>query len=67
MKRFVEEGVEVALKGKKGSCMYNKKAGDDFEAHLVAFSFGEQSEGFLRRSIRSRLLAEKVIELKIIF
>jgi hypothetical protein len=34
-KRFVEEGLDVALNGKKGSRIYTKKADGDFEAHLV--------------------------------
>ena len=35
-KRFVEEGLDVALNGRKGSRIYAKKADGDFEAHLVA-------------------------------
>jgi len=60
-KRFVEEGIEVALNGRKGSRIYAKKADGDFEAHLVAVSCSEPPEGFARWSLR--LLADKVVEL----
>lgn len=60
-KRFVEEGFEVALTGRKGSRVYAKKADGDFEAHLVALSCSEPPEGFARWSLR--LLADKVVEL----
>ena len=59
--RFVEEGIEVALNGKKGSRIYAKKVDGDFEAHLVAVSCSEPPEGFARWSLR--LLADKVVEL----
>ena len=60
-KRFVEESIEVALNGRKGSRIYDKKADGDFEAHLVALSCSEPPEGFARWSLR--LLADKVVEL----
>jgi transposase len=60
-KRFVEEGIEVALNGRKGSRIYAKKADGNFEAHLVALSCSEPPEGFARWSLR--LLADKVVEL----
>ena len=60
-KRFVEEGIEIALNGRKGSRVYAKKADGDFEAHLVALSCSEPPEGFARWSLR--LLADKVVEL----
>lgn len=63
-RRFVEEGFEVALNGKKGSRVYTKKADGDFEAHLVALSCSEPPEGFARWSLR--LLADKVVELNYI-
>jgi len=63
-RRFVEEGFEVALNGKKGSCVYTKKADGDFEAHLVALSCSKPPEGFTRWSLR--LLADKVVELNYI-
>ena len=60
-KRFVEESIEIALNGRKGSRIYAKKADGDFEAHLVALSCSEPPEGFARWSLR--LLADKVVEL----
>jgi len=35
-KRFVEEGIDIALNGRKGERVYSKKADGDFEAHLIA-------------------------------
>ncbi len=60
-KRFVMEGLDVALNGRKGSRIYAKKADGDFEAHLVALSCSEPPEGFARWSLR--LLADKIVEL----
>ena len=60
-KRFVEEGLEIAIDGTKGKRVYAKKADGDFEAHLVALSCSEPPEGFSRWSLR--LLADKVVEL----
>jgi len=63
-KRFVEEGFEVALHGRKGERVYRKKADGDFEAHLLALSCSEPPEGFSRWSLR--LLADRVVELNYI-
>ena len=60
-KRFVEEGLDIALNGRKGSRVYDKKVDGDFEAHLVALSCSEAPEGFARWSLR--LLADRVVEL----
>jgi hypothetical protein len=60
-KRFVLDGLDVALSGRKGSRIYAKKADGDFEAHLVALSCSKPPEGFARWTLR--LLADKVIEL----
>jgi len=60
-KRFVEEGFDVALNGRKCNRIYAKKADGDFEAHLVALSCSEPPEGFARWSLR--LLADRVVEL----
>jgi len=60
-KRFVEDGLDITLNGKKGSRIYKKKIDGDFEAHLVALSCSKAPEGFVRWSLR--LLAEKVVEL----
>ena len=60
-KRFVEEGLEVALNGKESERVYSRKVDGDLEAHLVALSCSEPPEGFARWSLR--LLADKVVEL----
>jgi hypothetical protein len=60
-KRFVVDGLDAALQGKKGSRVYAKKADGDFEAHLVALSCSKPPEGFARWTLR--LLADKVVEL----
>jgi hypothetical protein len=60
-KRFVEEGLEVALNGKESDRIYTKKVDGDAEAHLVALSCSQPPEGFARWSLR--LLADKAIEL----
>jgi hypothetical protein len=59
-KRFVLDGLDVALHGKKGSRVYDKKADGEFEAHLIALSCSDPPEGFSRWSLR--LLADKVVE-----
>jgi len=56
-KRFVEDGLDITLNGRKGSRIYKKKADGDFEAHLVALSCSDPPEGFSRWSLR--LLANK--------
>jgi transposase len=63
-KRFVEEGLDVTLQGRKGNRIYAKKADGDFEAHLVALSCSDPPTGFARWSLR--LLADKMVELNYI-
>jgi transposase len=63
-KRFVEEGLEVALGGRPSERLYEKKADGEFEAHLVALSCSAPPEGFERWSLR--MLAERAVELKYI-
>jgi len=63
-KRFVEQGLDVALNGRKGDRIYTKKADGDFEAHLIALSCSAAPQGFARWSLR--LLADKVVELEYI-
>ncbi len=60
-KRFVEDGPDITLNGRRGSRIYKKKADGDFEAHLVALSCSDPPKGFSRWSLR--LLADKVVEL----
>jgi len=63
-KRFVMEGIEVALNGRKRNRIYDKKTDDDFEAKLVALSCSEPPEDFARWSLR--LLADRAVELNYI-
>ena len=63
-KRFVTQGLDVALNGKKSDRVYEKKADGDFEAHLIALSCGKPPEGFSRWSLR--LLADRAVELNYI-
>jgi len=63
-KRFVEEGFDIALNGRRGERVYARKADGDFEAHLVALSCSRPPEGFARWSLR--LLADRVVELNYI-
>ncbi len=63
-KRFIEEGLDITLNGKKRSRIYAKKADGDFEAHLIVLSCSDPPEGFSRWSLR--LLAEKAVELEYI-
>jgi len=61
-KRFVEDGLEVALSGHPSEREYEKKIDGDLEAHLIAISCSEPPEGFSRWSLR--MLADKVVELE---
>lgn len=61
-RRFVEEGLDVALEKRKPRRQYVKKADGDFEAHLIALSCSQPPEGHARWSLR--LLADKMVELE---
>ena len=61
-KRFVEDGLEVALCGHPKEREYERKVDGDLEAHLIAISCSEPPEGFSRWSLR--MLAEKAVELE---
>lgn len=63
-RRFVVDGLDVALNGRKGSRVYKKKVDGELEAHLIALSCSEPPEGFTRWSLR--LLADKAVELDFI-
>ena len=60
-KRFIEEGLDITLQGRKVNRIYAKKTDGDFEAHLVALSCSKPPTGFARWSLR--LLADKMVEL----
>jgi hypothetical protein len=64
-KRFVEEGPQAAIERKKRATPPREiQFGGEFEAHLLALACSEAPEGRERWTIR--LLAEKMIELKIV-
>ena len=60
-KKFVEEGFEVALGGKKADRVYKKKVDGDLEARIIATSCSEPPDGFSRWSLR--MLADRMVEL----
>ena len=63
-KRFVEEGLLVALERKKRVTPPREiQFGGEFEAHLLALACTEAPEGRKRWTVR--LLAEKIVGLKI--
>jgi hypothetical protein len=45
-KAFVEEGLDIALNGKKSSRVYKRRLDGDGEAHLVALSCSKPPEAF---------------------
>ena len=61
-KKFVMDGFEAALYGKKGERAYSRKIDGDAEAHLVALSCGTPPKGRARWSLR--LLADTMVELE---
>jgi len=62
-KRFVEEGLEAALKMAPTTRVYDQLVDGDMEAHLIALACGEPPEGYARWSLR--LLADKLVEQRI--
>jgi len=60
-KKFVEEGFEVALHGKKPERVYKRKVDGDLEARIIATSCSEPPDGFSRWSLR--MLADRMVEL----
>jgi hypothetical protein len=64
-KRFVEEGLTAAIERKKRETPPRAiQFGGEFEARLLALACSEAPEGRERWTVR--LLAEKVVELKIV-
>lgn len=61
-KKFVLEGFETALYGKKSDRVYPKRIDGDAEAHLIALSCSKPPKGYARWSLR--LLSDKMVELK---
>lgn len=60
-KRYVEEGLEVTLKGKPRLNLDKKKFDGEVEAHLIALRCSEPESG--RSSWTLQLLADKMIAL----
>ncbi|WP_407357251.1 IS630 family transposase [Methanolobus sp. WCC5] len=63
-KRFVEDGLDLALHGKENERIYEKKIDGDLEAHIIALSCSDPPHGHSQWSLR--LLADKVVELEYI-
>ena len=64
-KRFVEEGLDIALDTRgKGARKYERRVDGDFEAHLIAVSCSSPPSGHAKWSLR--LLANKMVELEYI-
>jgi len=63
-KRFVEEGLEIALHGHPSTRVYEKLVDGELEAKLIALSCSKAPKGFSRWSLR--LLADKAVELEYI-
>ena len=60
--RFVEEGLEVALRPKPTTRQYERKLDGAAEAHLIALACGPAPAGRARWTLR--LLADKLMELE---
>ena len=61
-RRFVEEGLEVALNGQESTKTYEKLVDGDVEAHLIALSCSAPPAGHAHWTLR--LLAQKAVELE---
>ncbi len=61
-KRFVMDGFEIALYGKKSERVYTPKVDGDVEAHLLALSCSDPPKGYSRWSLR--LLSSRMVELQ---
>ena len=63
-KKFVFDGLDIALAGKPSERVYESKVDGDIEAHIIALSCSKPPEGFSRWSLR--MLADKAVELNYI-
>lgn len=63
-RRFVDDGLEVALSGQPSQREYVSKVDGDVEAHLIALSCSNPPSGRSRWSLR--LLADRAVELALV-
>jgi transcription initiation factor TFIIIB Brf1 subunit/transcription initiation factor TFIIB len=63
-RRFVEDGLEVALSGAPSTRVYEHKVDGALEAHLIALSCTAPPSGQARWSLR--LLADRAVELELV-
>ena len=63
-RRFVEEGLEVALNGVPSQREYEHKIDGEVEAHLIALSCSAPPSGHARWTLR--LLADRAVELDLV-
>jgi transposase len=63
-RRFVEEGLEVALSGAPSKRVYEHKVDGDLKAHRIALSCSTPPSGQARWSLR--LLADQAVELQLV-
>ena len=63
-RRFVEEGLEVALNGVPSQREYEHKIDGEVEAHLIALSCSAPPSGHARWTLR--LLADRAVELELV-
>lgn len=63
-RRFVEDGLEVALSAQPSQREYVSKVDGDVEAHLIALSCSNPPSGRARWSLR--LLADRAVELALV-
>ena len=63
-KRFVFEGFQAVLKPHRPHRIYSRKLDGEQEAHTITLACSSPPEGYARWSLR--LLAERVVQLKII-
>jgi len=61
-KRFVEDGLEVALNGNPSTRIYDKLVDGDLEAKLIALSCSKAPKGRSRWTLR--LIADTAVELE---
>ena len=62
--RFVQEGFEIALKGKPADDPKPRKIDGEVEAHLIALTRSKAPDGYKQWTLR--LLADKMVELEYI-